>query len=204
MLGIPKYEPRFYSKAKTFIRIHGDRLQGLVGKTICDYWLMWETNDNEWFSWGPIILKIDNQQFEFVGFDLDDFSLTIDQIDLNQKLDGREFGDEITLTWKSNCHAAIDQIIGLPIKKISLLTYKANTTVLDDKTNPYYIRTVNERGYMLIGIQFDFKYKTSTKYLQICNFLDQTVLYSKPLKENDHNKIINITGANTGYKSWRG
>jgi hypothetical protein len=190
MYGIPKYKPQFFLKAKSFLGIHGESLRSLTGKTIDDYWLMWMIDLNEWFADGPIILKIDGQQFEFTTNGFDEISLTIDQIDLNQNIDRLDFGDElITLTWESKCNSDIDQIIGLPIKEISLLTYKEKTAVLKDSTNPKYVKSVNDRGYILKGIQFDFNYNRNTKHLGILSSMGANVMVSKPLIK-DYKTII--------------
>lgn len=195
MLGIRDYEPNFFREADTFNKVLGDTLLKLIGKPVDDYWLMWETKENEWYNDGPVILKIDNRQFEFTAHQLDEFSLTVNQIDLNQKLDWYGAGDEIPLIWKSKCHSAIDQIIGLSIKEISILTFKLITTIIEDKLNRKNVGMQHESDYMLHGIQFDFDDHGQTRYLQIFNGLDQNGLSSEPSKEDYQNKRIKITGS---------
>jgi hypothetical protein len=185
MPGIQKYKPNFFQEAGAFNKVHGNTLSALIGKSIDDYWLMWKTKEDEWLSDGPVILKINNRQFEFTVYQLSDFSLTIDQIDLDQQPDWYGAGDEIPLTWKSHSSSDIDKILGLPIREINLLTFRLVATGIDGNKH--------ESDFMLTGIQFDFNDRGQKRYLQIFNEVDQNGLSSKPYEEDYQRKKIGVT-----------
>ncbi|WP_162051335.1 hypothetical protein [Pontibacter pamirensis] len=87
MLGIPSYAPKFFYDVELFKRTFQETLQNLIGKTITRFWVMWDDMENEWYPDGPVILEIDNNRYEFTAYQLDELSLTINTINLDEKLD---------------------------------------------------------------------------------------------------------------------
>jgi hypothetical protein len=195
MLGIPNYEPNFFDRTDIFIKVFGDQLAKTIGLTLEDYWLMWQTQENEWYNDGPVILKIANSQFEFTAYKLDEFSLTFDQIDLNKKLDWYGAGDDIPLTWKNKGNSDINKLIGRKITGINIIAYNFISTVVDDKVNPENIGRIDETGFMLHGIEFEFEksgWLDNNNFLQIFNALDANGMTTKEQKDDKQYQKINI------------
>ena len=119
MLGILNYEPNFFDDTEIFVKVLYDKLIGTIGLTLEDYWLMWDINENEWYNDGPVILKIGGAQFEFTTYNLDNFSLTFDKIDLTSKLDWYGIGDELPLIWKNRSNESVNNLLGRTILDIN-------------------------------------------------------------------------------------
>jgi hypothetical protein len=188
MLGILDYEPALFDTVETFINSHYDKLVKIIGLTLDDYWLMWDTRDNEWFSDGPVILKIDNTQFEFTAFQLQ-FGLTIDKIDLTNKLDWYGAGDELPLIWNNKSNKDIDSLLDRKILDINIITHKLMIDSINGK------RVDVESEFMLHGIEFTFEKKDifdKNNYLQIFNALDENGLETLELEKSDQLQKVNI------------
>ena len=195
MLGIPDYEPNFFDCTEVFIKVFQDNLIKTIGLTIHDYWLMWETNQNEWYNDGPIILKIGDQQFEFTAYELDKFSLTFDKINLVKKLDWYGAGYEIPLIWRSKANSEINKLLNRKIIDINIITFNFKSTIVDDKTNPRNIGRQDETGFMLHGIEFTFEkngWLDNRNFLQIFNALDANGITTKALKKDKQFQKVNI------------
>ena len=100
MLGIPKYKPQFFSDAISFLNINKHYCESALHKTFSTYYVQWNTEFNEWNNDGLIIIVIDSIQYEFTAFQLSEYSMTINTIDLSKKLDWYGADDEIPLIWK--------------------------------------------------------------------------------------------------------
>lgn len=195
MFGIENYEPIFFDKVEIFKKVLGSQLSKAIGKTIDDYWLMWDSQENRWFQDGPVILKISNRQFEFTANKLDEFSLTFDQIDIGKKLDWYGLDDDLPLIWKNQAKADMNKLIGRKITDISIISYNFSSKVLLDKIHPENKGRINETGFMLHGIEFTFEKKgwfDQNNFLQIFNALDSngiTTQRQKPDKQYHKIKI---------------
>lgn len=195
MLGIPDFEPNFFNRTDTFIKVFHDQLAKTIGLTLEDYWLMWHTVEDDWYNDGPVVFKIANRQFEFTAYKLDEFSLTFDQIDLNKKLDWYGAGDDIPLVWKNKGNADINKLIGRKITDINIIAYNFISTVVDDKVNPENIGQIDETGFMLNGIEFEFEKNgrfDNNNFLQIFNALDANGITTKEQKGDKQYQKISI------------
>jgi hypothetical protein len=186
MLGILDYEPELFDTAETFINSFYDKLIKTIGSTLDDYWLMWKIRDNEWLSDGPVILKINNTQFEFTAFQLQ-FGLTIDKIDLTNKLDWYGSGDELPLIWNNKSNKGIDNLLGRKILDVNIITHKLIIDLINGKRV--------ESEFMLHGIEFTFEKKDildKNNYLQIFNALDENGIETFELEKGDQLQKVNI------------
>jgi hypothetical protein len=200
MLGIPNYEPNFCDNTESFIKVFGENLLSTIGLTLDNYWLMWDTTENKWYNDGPVILKIADRQFEFTAYQLDEFSLTIDQIDLNEKLDWYGLGDDLPLIWKDKANSDINKLVGRKIKDIKIVAYNFISTIVEDKVNPENTGRMTETGFMLHGIEFEFKkngWLDNNNFLQIFNALDANGVTTKELKNDSQFQKININNRTT-------
>ena len=204
MLGIPNYEPNFCDNPEIFIKVFGDKLLSTIGLTLDDYWLMWETTDNKWYNDGPVILKIADRQFEFTAYKLDKFSLTIDLIDLNEKLDWYGLGNDLPLIWKNKANSDLDKLVGRKIKDINVVAYNFISTIVEDKVKPENTGEITETGFMLHGIEFEFEKKgwlDNNNFLQIFNALDANGVTTEELKKDKQFQKININKGTTWQRN---
>ena len=195
MLGIPNYKPNFFDRTDNFIKVFGDQLAKTIGLRLEDYWFMWHTLDNEWYNDGPVILKIGNQQFEFTAYNLDDFSLTFDQIDLNKKLDWFGAGDDIHLVWKNQCNPDINKLIGRKITDVNIISYNFISKIVEDNVHPENTGRIKETGFVLHGIEFQFEksgWLDNNNFLQIFNALDANGVTTKQQMNSKQYQKTNV------------
>ena len=194
MLGIPTYEPNFFDDANLFLKTQKDKFEKLIGKSISRFWVMWNEKENEWYPDGPVILEIDGDHYEFCAYQLDDFSFTLNTIDLRDKLDWYGMGDELPLSWKENGKQELRESLNRPISAINILTYNF-------KSKNVETGEPHETGFMMHGIEFELKKeKGNTTYFSIFNGLDQNALSSEKVEQEDQIERIKITGYNNTYK----
>lgn len=154
MLGVKKYRPKYFSKAHTFEKTNRESLINLLGNSITEYYVQWDTTINEWNEDGPIILNINGIQYEFTAYELSQYSLTIDKINIAEKLNWYGAGDEIRLIWRRNAFKNLNLIINKTIKNIFLVEYNfsaANSNLENNKEE-----LVKSSDFDLIGIEFEF------------------------------------------------
>ena len=197
MLGIPSYEPYFFDDVELFRRTFQETLQNLIGKSITRFWVMWDKKENEWYPDGPVILEIDDNRYEFTAYQLDEFSLTINTINLDEKLDWYGMAEELPLSWKVNGNDELLKNLDQPIKEVRILTYNFISEYIEDKHKPQNVGRKHETGYMLHGIEFDLKRKNlfdTENYFTIFNALDKNGLTNIDVQHNDQIRRIRITG----------
>ena len=195
MLGIPTYKPKFHTKAESFKDEFDKTLSKLIGKRIDRFWIMWETNENEWQSDGPVILEIDGNRFEFTAYQLDEFSMTINSFELNEKLDWYGMGNEMPLIWKENGITELTKNLNKSIIGINILTYNFVSEFVESGNK-------HETGDMLTGIEFILEKESESdkeNFFTIFNNLDQNGIEKTEINHENQIKRIKITGYNNGY-----
>lgn len=194
MLGIPNYEPTFFDNPDVFIQAFGDDLSKIIGCTLEDYWFMWDKEDDEWFSWGTIVFKIANHQFEFATFN-EEFSLSLDKIDLNQDLDLYGAGENNLLIWNSKCHKEVNNLIGRKITDINIIAYNSIREVLYSEYHPESVGQKFELGFMLHGIEFEFEKSNladNNHFLQIYNAVNELGILTTKQEIDEQTKKISL------------
>ncbi len=195
MLGIPDYDPNFFDNSDSFLKVFKKDISKLIGLTLDDYWLMWHLADNTWYNDGPLILSINNNHYEFTAYELDKFSLTVNQIDIEKKLDWYGAGDEIPLTWKNKGNEEVNRLIGRKIEDINIITFNFISTTISDQNSPENVGQRHETGFMLHGIEFQFEkagLHDKNNFLQIFNALDANGITTDQLSDNNQFKKINV------------
>ncbi|WP_162819922.1 hypothetical protein [Kordia sp. SMS9] len=185
MLGIPKYKPQYFSHAIPFLKKNKHFLLHVLDKKISNYYVQWNTEFNEWNADGPIILIIDEIQYEFTAVQLCDYSMTINKIDLSKKLDWYGAGDEMPLIWKESAFNHLNIIQGKTIRNIFLIEYNF---VLE---NSIENEIVNEKDYNLVGIEFEFH--ETDNCLSLTNGLDCNDINLSRIEESIMYRRIQIT-----------
>lgn len=188
MLGIASYQPKFHSTAESFIQAHKNVLLNLFGKKIKRFWMMWETKDDRWIADAPIILNIDNDRYEFTAYQLDEFSLTINSFELQEKLDWYGMGDEMPLEWSENRKPAMIKNLNKPIVDIRLLTFNPKSEFVESGEK-------YENGDMLTGIEFVFEKDNeldAENYFSIYNALDQNDIENTAIKQDNLIRSVSV------------
>ena len=190
MLGIKKYQPNFSTTAAQFLDQHKDELKALIGKQIDHYFLQWETNENTWNADGPIILKIGTSQYEFTAFQLDEYSLTINKINLSEKLDWYGAGDEMPLIWNKNPIREINELLNKKIEEIHLLEYSMTSDIDENEEKKDFFKQLTHSDFFMVGIEF--KLSGVENCLQLSNGLDCNVMKMETTTIDIKNRKVKV------------
>lgn len=190
MLGIKEYKPNFSTTTSQFIDKHKDELQYLIGKQINSYYLQWETNGNAWNTDGPIILNIGTNQYEFTAFKLDEYSLTINEIKLSEKLDWYGAEDEMPLIWKKNPINEINILLNKEIEEIHLLEYSMTSDIDKNNEKKKFFKQMTHSDFFIVGIEF--KLIGIENCLHLSNGLDCNEMKIHTTKPDVKNRKIKI------------
>lgn len=190
MLGISKYKPIFFRDSILFLNSHKETLMNLIGENISEYYVQWDTSQDEWNEDGPIILIVNDNQYEFTAYQLDMFSLTINKIDLNQKLDWYGSGDEIPLIWKKDAFENLNHILGKEIQSIHLLEYSLTSNIKNDPDKKEFFNQISPLDFFLVGIEFELN--KIQDCLHLSNGLDCNTLKLYTTQVDSKNRKFNI------------
>ena len=138
MLGIKNYKLNIFEDTQALKKRYPILFEDLISKSVYTYYVQWHTDRNEWNTDGPIVLIIDNTQYEFTAHQLD-YSLTINTINLSEKLDWYGSGDEMPLVWKKNAFEHTNTILNKKIENIFSLEFG------------------KEPHFNLVGVEFELK-----------------------------------------------
>lgn len=89
MFGIENYSPRWLNGIAGIRATHAQRLRTLIGRPLTRLWLVWDTQDDEWFSDCPVLLDFDGEQVEINHYKFHDLSITWNSVDPEFLCSGR-------------------------------------------------------------------------------------------------------------------
>ncbi len=105
--GIQDYDPRWATCRRALTALHGARLSALAGLVLRHVWVVWDLDDDTWFTDAPVVLDfgatrlaIDHQKFA-------DVALTWDSVDPARPI----ADDAFQLRWRPE---ALPGLAGLP------------------------------------------------------------------------------------------
>jgi hypothetical protein len=173
MFGLDNYNPSFFYSVEELIKFNGNKLRNLIGKSIREAWVIWELNSDEWHSDGVIILCFDDMNIEICTHNLNELSITWNEIDVNVALESYDFEEygKFDFEWRKDSLEQFKLIKGRIVKEIEIFEYKFTTTVTFNKSSPEEIGRKDEQ-YILNGIGF----KLDDGYFSIYNGLDTNAL----------------------------
>lgn len=202
MLGIPNYKPQYLINPETFYENFHTQLTRLIGKTIDRFWIMWDDRRNEWHPDGPIIIEIEGINFEFSANECVEFSLTINDINLKEKLDWYDMGDELPLSWKENGNPELIKSLSRPIKEINILTYNPSSEINNYNVDSDQVHMLYGDGFVMHGIEFVLQKENHNdikNFFSIYNVLDENGIENKEISGYEGIQKIQITSYNKKY-----
>lgn len=164
------------NSSEVLLQAHGERLKGLLGKTIVKAWSVWDTEQDEWFVDEAVVLEVEGLKLELAFMYLDSIVLSWNQIDLSpgpKRIS--DWDDSFTLCWSSNAHSNLKQVVGKTIRRISVIEYFYGLTVVEDRQRPENVGQKLAK-WILHGLEFDF----DDACLLIYNDLDKTGISLEP------------------------
>lgn len=173
------------NSSEVLLQRHGERLKGLLGKTIVKTWSVWDTERDKWFADEAVVLETEDLKLELAFMYLDSIALTWNQIDLSSRPRWiSDWGDSFTLHWSANSHSNFKKAVGKTIRRISVIEYFYELTVVEDRQRPENVGHKLAK-WILHGLEFDF----DDACLVIYNDLDKTGISLDPLFGPNFRKV---------------
>jgi hypothetical protein len=85
--GIAGYRPAWLRGRSAVTAAHGQRLVMLEGRSLTQTFVVWDLEDDVWFSDGLVLLVFEGEQVEIVHQKFDELSITWNTVDPTQPLD---------------------------------------------------------------------------------------------------------------------
>lgn len=79
--GIKSYQPQWSDSATELLELIVQI--PLIGSQVQALWSLWDEEDNEWFNDAPVVICTQEKQLEFCANKLNEFSFSLDLIDLS-------------------------------------------------------------------------------------------------------------------------
>ncbi|MFF3669957.1 hypothetical protein [Microtetraspora malaysiensis] len=119
--GIAGYRPAWLSGRSAVAAAHGRRLATLEGRKLTRALLVWDLDEDAWFSDGVVLLDFEGEQVEIVHQKFDEISITWNTVDPDQPLDWA--GEAFRLAWREDVLAELAQFTGQRLRAVELLEW---------------------------------------------------------------------------------
>ncbi|MFD9949928.1 hypothetical protein ACFWYW_20270 [Nonomuraea sp. NPDC059023] len=119
--GISGYRPVWLSGSSVVATAHEGRLALLEGRRLTRALLMWDLDEDVWFSDGPVLLDFEGEQVEIVHQKLDEISITWNTVDPARPLDWT--GGGFRLTWRGREPDELASLQGQRLQAVELLEW---------------------------------------------------------------------------------
>ncbi|MEO3808067.1 hypothetical protein ABGB17_03600 [Sphaerisporangium sp. B11E5] len=119
--GISGYRPVWLDGRVAVTAAHGQRLAMLEGRRLTRALLMWDLDEDEWFSDGLILLDFEGEQVEIVHHKLDEISITRNTVDPAQPLDWA--GQGFRLAWREDVPGELAALRGQRLRGVELFEW---------------------------------------------------------------------------------
>lgn len=123
--GIEGYQPDWLSGLSTISAAHGARLESLVGRSLTHAWVVWDLDNDEWFSDGPVLFDFDGEQVEVNHYKFDDLSLTWNSVDPARPINWPGT-PEYPLAWRDDAMQELAARHGETLRAVELSEWTGN------------------------------------------------------------------------------
>ncbi|MGJ6968972.1 hypothetical protein ACSDR0_44455 [Streptosporangium sp. G11] len=119
--GVSGYRPTWLSGRSAVTAAHGRRLAMLEGRRLTRALLVWDLDEDAWFSDGLVLLDFEGEQVEIVHQKFDEVSITWNTVDPAQPLDWA--GTEFQLAWRESVPSELAALNGQRLQAVELLEW---------------------------------------------------------------------------------
>ena len=166
--GIDNYQPRWCNSLPELSSLLVQT--PLVGLQITSIWSLWDGREDEWFDDAPIVICTPENQVEFCATKLDEFSFSLDSVDLSvpvywcegENPDGEPFH------WVQQQNVEFNDLVRKVILGVEIIEYGS--------IEPDVQTFLGVDAWVLSGIALQFE----DDRLEIINGLDRNVLSRSP------------------------
>lgn len=117
--GIESYRPQWLNGRSAVVAGHGWQLRAFVGRPLTHVWLVWDVQDDEWFSDCPVLLDFRGEQVEINHQRLDDLSITWNTVVPHRPVLWADFD----LQWRHDMRAELHALQGQTLQDVELLEW---------------------------------------------------------------------------------
>ncbi|MGJ6969679.1 hypothetical protein ACSDR0_48165 [Streptosporangium sp. G11] len=119
--GVSGYRPAWLSGRSAVTAAHGRRLAMLEGRRLTRALLVWNLDEDAWFSDGLVLLDFEGEQVEIVHTKFDEISITWNTVDPAQPLDWA--GEGFQLAWREGMLSELAALKGQRLQAVELLEW---------------------------------------------------------------------------------
>jgi hypothetical protein len=158
VFGIEGYDPQWHHRGQALAALHRSRFAQLRQQPLVGAWLMWDLDEDRWYSDGPVVLGFPDVNVEITHRKFDECAITWGQVDMSAPLvwAGRR------LDWRRNAHPALRTVQGRTLSAVNVLE-----RLMPARWRPTVLYAVE--------LQFD-----GPARLEIFNALDENGLIATP------------------------
>ncbi|MEV0890134.1 hypothetical protein [Promicromonospora sp. MEB111] len=118
--GIEHYKTEYQHGLDAITARHGDRLDALAGRVLRRTWVLWDAEDDSWFSDAPVLFDFGNEQLEIQHYKFDELSITWNTIDARSAVRW----PESELVWSDDALAGLSHLHGQRVLAGQLLEWR--------------------------------------------------------------------------------
>lgn len=166
----------FVRNVEGLLKVHRCGLRGLCGKTLNATWLAWDEDTGTWLKDEAVIFSVGSDNLEIVFWKLDEVALTWNAIDVTTRPAWvTDWDRDRSLTWRRDALPALTNVVGKTITGVSVIEYRFQTVVLEDRKHIENAGTYHE-AWLLHGLEFHL----GEHRLQVFNNLDENGITDDP------------------------
>lgn len=117
--GIAGYRPEWLVGGRAVEAAHGRRLRGLVGRRLSGVWVVWDTEDDEWFADCPVLLDFEGERLELNHKKFDELSVTWNQCDPRRPVVWPDFD----LCWRDDALPEPASVLGRTLARVEFVEW---------------------------------------------------------------------------------
>jgi hypothetical protein len=117
VLGIEGYEPYWHHDASVLAASHRGRFSRIIGQPLIGSWLMWDLDDECWFTSGPVVLGFPDANVEITHRKFDECAISWDTIDMQAPIEwpGQR------LDWIADPHPLVEDARGRELRGVNVI-----------------------------------------------------------------------------------
>lgn len=117
--GIEDYQPCWLRGVNEILTAHGPRLAALTGQRLRHVWVVWDLDEDEWFTDAPVLLDFGTEQVELDHQRFDELSLTWNTMDPTREITDPWFH----LQWRAEALPELATLPGQVLRDVELLEW---------------------------------------------------------------------------------
>ena len=168
------YTPDYIDSTTELIRQKAGILKALIGQELSSSFLVWDTEENEWFWDGPVILIFGNTQLELCCNKLEEISITSNTVNIHEK-PHIDWDPDGNYKWRENSLEEINSVLGNKLENIYVVEFEFTTHPVGEKPNSSNATS----NWILNGLDFYFK----EGFFSFFNALDENGITNKETRD---------------------